>query len=82
MLQPDNALERVQEIFKDVFDQRDLVIGRASSAATVDGWDSLTHINLVVAVEQEFGVRFALGELQELKNVGDMIDLIIRKAGE
>lgn len=82
MLHSDETLERVQGIFQDVFDRPGLVVTRESNAASVDGWDSLTHINLVVAVEQEFDLRFALAELQELKNVGDMIDLIIAKSSQ
>jgi acyl carrier protein len=46
----------------------------------VEDWDSLAHINLVVAIEKRFRIKFALGELQSLKNVGDMLDLIARKA--
>ncbi|HWA74797.1 MAG TPA: acyl carrier protein [Polyangiaceae bacterium] len=74
-----DALERLQPIFKDVFDDSSLRIDRASNADNVEGWDSLAHVNLVASVEKEFGVRFALGELADLKNVGDMIDLIERK---
>jgi len=74
-----DILERLQPIFHDVLDNPRLVIIRESSALNVKGWDSLAHINLVSAVEQEFRVRFALGELAELQNVGDMIDLIERK---
>ena len=68
-------------IFRDVLDQPDLVLARESSGYTVDGWDSLAHINIVAAIEEQFGVRFALGELQDLKNVGEMVDLINRKTG-
>ena len=60
-------------------DNPSLSVVRDSSAATVSGWDSLAHINLVSAIEQEFGIRFALGELEELKNVGEMIDLMEKK---
>jgi acyl carrier protein len=74
-----SLLPEVQEIFRAVFDQPDLVITRESNASTVDDWDSLTHINLVVAVSKKYNVRFALGELGELKNVGDMLDLVQRK---
>lgn len=74
-----DTLERLQPIFRDVLDQPELTISRDSNGHNVEGWDSLSHINLVSAVEQEFGVRFALGELEPLKNVGDMIDLIERK---
>ena len=63
-----------------MFDQPELSINRESSAKTVEGWDSLTHVTLVMAVEQEFKVKFGLGELQDLENVGGMADLIRRKA--
>jgi acyl carrier protein len=73
------TLAQLQDIFRDVFDNASLEIGRDSSAHNVEGWDSLIHINLVVAVEQAFGIKFMLGELQGLENVGDMADLIDKK---
>jgi acyl carrier protein len=76
-----DILARLQPIFRDVFDQKDLVVTRESNAASVSGWDSLTHVSLVVALEQEFKVKFGLGELQELENVGGIVDLIGRKVG-
>ena len=76
---PEAILEKLQPIFRDIFDDPRLSIGRESSAETVEGWDSLAHINLVSAIEQEFGIRFALGELETLKNVGEMADLIQAK---
>jgi acyl carrier protein len=75
----DNLLAELQEIFRDIFDDNSLVLTRESSAATIEDWDSLTHTNLVTAIEKRYKIRFALGELQELKNVGDMIDLIQKK---
>ncbi|MGP8270790.1 MAG: acyl carrier protein [Terracidiphilus sp.] len=72
----DNILEELQSIFRDVLDQPNLVLTRASNASNVDDWDSLAHINLVVSIEKHYKIKFALGELQELKDVGDMIDLI------
>jgi len=63
----DSLLPEVQEIFRAVFDQPGLIITRESNASTVDDWDSLTHINLVTAIEKSFKIKFALGELQELK---------------
>lgn len=74
-----SLLPEVQQIFREVFDQPDLVITRESNASTVDGWDSLAHVNLVTAIATRFKVRFALGELEELKNVGDLLDLTQRK---
>jgi acyl carrier protein len=72
-------LEALQTIFQNVFDNPDLRIDRSSSASTVPGWDSLAHLNLVVAIEHEFKIKFALGELDQLKNVGEMLDLMERK---
>ena len=75
----DSVLEELQPIFQDVLDQPDLAITRESNASNVRDWDSLAHVNLVTAVERHFKVRFALGELQAMKNVGDMVDLIHAK---
>jgi acyl carrier protein len=72
-------LDRLQPLFRDVLDDPKLVITRESNGQTVDGWDSLAHITIVAETEREFGVRFALGELESLKNVGDMVDLIAAK---
>jgi FkbH-like domain len=74
-----DILAELQPIFRDVLDDPALQITRQSSAATVANWDSLAHINLVSAIEQEFHIRFSLSELAELKNVGDMIDLMEQK---
>jgi acyl carrier protein len=76
-----DILDRLQPLFRDVLDNPTLVVTRASSGHNVPGWDSLAHINLVAETEREFGVRFALGELETLKNVGDMVDLIATKLG-
>jgi acyl carrier protein len=75
----DPLLEELQVIFRDIFDQPNLVITRESNASTVDDWDSLTHVNLVTAIEKRYKVKFALGELQDLKDVGDLIDLLTKK---
>ena len=75
----DALLPEVQEIFRDVFDDETMVITRHSNASTVDDWDSLTHVNLITAIEKRFKIKFALGELQQLKDVGDLLDTIQRK---
>jgi acyl carrier protein len=75
-METQEILSKLQPIFGDVFDDPSIAVGRESSAETVEGWDSLAHINLVTSIEQEFGVKFALGELQDLKNVGEMADLV------
>ena len=78
----DTIIQELVPIFRDVLDQPDLVLESKTSASTVDGWDSLAHVNLVVAIEKRYRVKFALGELQALKNVGDMADLIGKKVSK
>ena len=73
------TLEQLTPIFRQVFDDESIVITRETTADDIDGWDSLSHMNLVAAVELKFKVRFALGELQSLKNVGHLADLIDKK---
>ena len=70
------------EVFRQVFDDDSIVLTRTTTANDIEEWDSLTHINLVVAVVARFKVKFALGELQTLKNVGEMIDLVNKKLGK
>lgn len=75
----DSIIADLAPIFQDVLDLPDLALTAESSALNVEGWDSLAHVNLVVAIEKHYKLKFALGELQGLKNVGDMADLIARK---
>ncbi len=74
-----NTMETLTDIFRQVFDDPSIVIKRETTADDIDEWDSLSHINLVIAVETKFNIKFALGELQALKNVGEMVDLIEKK---
>ena len=69
----------VQNIFRDIFDEDEMVIENKTNSDEIEDWDSLNHINLVSAIEKEFQIRFALGELMELKDVGSMIDLMEKK---
>lgn len=71
-----NMLEELQPLFRDILDQPNLRITRESNSSNVEGWDSLAHINLVTAIEQEYNVKFSIDELLELKNVGEMVDLM------
>ena len=73
------TIERITPIFRDIFDRDDLTLTPTLTAHDVEEWDSLSHIRIVVAVEKEFGIKFALGELQSLQNVGEMIALIEKK---
>jgi acyl carrier protein len=74
-----NMLSQLEPIFQDILDNSRLNLTRESNASNVAGWDSLAHINLISAIEQQFEISFTLGELQELRNVGEMIDLMERK---
>jgi len=69
----------VQEIFRDIFDDEDLLIENSTNSDDIEDWDSLNHINLVSAIEKEFDIKIALGELMELKDIGAMIDLMTKK---
>jgi acyl carrier protein len=73
------TIEQLIPIFREVFDDDDIVLSRQTTADDIDAWDSLSHMNLIVAVELRFKVKFALGELQSLKNVGDLADLVDKK---
>ena len=72
-------LQTVTTIIQETLELPKLVVTNETSANDVDEWDSMTHIQLIGAIEGKFKVRFALGELQTLKNVGDMIALITKK---
>lgn len=78
MINPE-ILQKITAIMREVLELPDLVVTSETSAADVDEWDSMTHIQLIGAIESHYKVRFALGELQALKNVGDMIGLIEKK---
>ena len=71
---------RLTEIFREVFDDDDLVVGPALTAADVEEWDILNHIRLVLSVEKGFGLRFSAAEVGNLKNVGEFVELIQAKA--
>lgn len=73
------TLEKLNEIFCEVFDDDTLVISPEMTANDVDGWDSLSHVNLIVAVEARFNIRFSQKELLTFKNVGDLLNCVERK---
>ena len=75
--------DRVQEVFREVFEDPALVLNDLMTAEDVVGWDSLAHINLVIAIEKRLWVKFATAEISRLKedgsNVGTMLELVARK---
>lgn len=75
----DEITLRLTRIFREVFNQPDLEITRATTADDVRGWDSLKHVELMVTIEAGFGVRFKVVEIGRLRNVGDLIDKVRSK---
>jgi acyl carrier protein len=74
-----SIIDRVTDTARMIFDNDDLVLTRGTTAQDVEGWDSLTHINLIVALEREFKIKFTTAEVTGMKNVGELSDLIARK---
>ncbi|MFW5669378.1 MAG: acyl carrier protein [Acetivibrio ethanolgignens] len=68
--------ELLNEVFRDVFDDEDIEVTAEMTADDIEDWDSLEHINLVVAVEQCFKMKFTMGEVTSMKNVGEMVEII------
>lgn len=75
------TLEEITEIFKEELKDNSVELTRESTAADVDGWDSITNTNIVYAIEQKYSIRFKLREILKLKNVGDLVDTINKKLG-
>jgi acyl carrier protein len=73
----------VQDVFRDVFDADQLTVTESTTAADIPGWDSLGHINLIIAIEKRFGIKFANAEISRLKaygsNVGTLMDMLHQK---
>lgn len=68
--------EDLNEVFRDVFDDDSIVVNDETTSDDIDEWDSLEHISLIAAVEQQFGMKFTMGQIVTMKNVGEMVDII------
>ena len=75
----DEIMDKVRRIFREVFDDDTLEVNDSTNSSDIEDWDSLEHITLVVAMENEFGLKFDLKEVNKLANVGEMVDLIASK---
>lgn len=70
---------KLDEVFRDVFDEADIHLSPTLSAKDVDGWDSLTHIRLILTIEKTFKIKFSTSDIGKLENVGDLVALIQSK---
>ncbi len=68
--------ERLNQVFRDVFDDESITVNENTTSADIEDWDSLEHISLIGAVEEEFGFRFKMKEVSSMKNVGEMMNII------
>lgn len=73
----EEVFERLNKVFQDVFDDEMIVVHEETTADDIDDWDSFEHINLVVAVEEEFSFKIPMGKVVNMKNVGEMVDVIL-----
>ena len=78
-MERNEILKRVEEIFREELEQDELVLTDKTTAEDVEGWDSLSHVQLVVALEKSFGIKFTSREILSWDNVGDLIDCIEKK---
>ena len=73
-----DVLSKLQDIFRDIFDDESLVLTRETKANDIEEWDSLAQVNIIVACNSEFGIKFDLDDIAKLKNVGDIVDTVER----
>jgi len=76
----DEIRKSLTEVFREVFDNDALVLRDETNADDIEEWDSYMHINIVVATEMRFGIKFQTAEIEALRNVGEFVDLIYRKS--
>lgn len=77
----DEVFVKLNEVFQDVFDDESITVTETTTADDIEEWDSLEHINLLAAVEQEFGMKFNMGQVVSMKNVGEMADIVLSQIG-
>ena len=78
-MQREEIINQVQDIFRDVLDEEEIILADTTTADEVEGWDSLSHIQLVVGIEKRFNIKFTSKEILSWKNVGELIDCIALK---
>lgn len=76
-----SSWDRLVSVLRDFFEDDELVVDATTTAADVDGWDSVATVELMVTIEREFGIRFRTGEMARLENVGQLHDRILQHLG-
>lgn len=76
----EEVFARLTSVFRDVFDDESIVLEETTTSDDIEDWDSFEHINLIVAIEDEFSFKIPMGKTVTLKNVGEMVDLILSMA--
>ena len=76
-MQRNEVFERLNKVFREVFDDETITLSENTTANDIEGWDSLTHINVIIAVQEEFDVKFSVKEIIAMKNVGKLVDIIL-----
>lgn len=74
-----SSIEKISEILRDFFDDESIVIDENSAAKDVEGWDSLANVQIMLSIEEEFGVTFDLDDMVKFKCIGDIVECIERK---
>lgn len=75
----EQVFRQLNDVFQDVFDDKSIIVSDITTANDIEDWDSLEHVNLIVAVEKNFNIKFTMNEMVKFKNVGDMVDKILDK---
>lgn len=75
----EEVIERLNGVFRNMFDDESIELNDNTTSDDIEDWDSLEHINLLVAVEQEFNMKFNMNEVTSMKNVGEMVDIILSR---
>ena len=73
----EEVYERLNKVFQEVFDDDSITVNDNTTSDDIEDWDSFEHINLVVAVEEEFSFKIPMGKVVTMKNVGEMVDIIL-----
>jgi acyl carrier protein len=75
----DEVFQALDEVFQEEFDDDSIHVTETTVASDIEDWDSLEHINLIIAIEKRFKMRFSMGEVTGLKNVGEMVEIILKR---